>query len=96
MEERKNIKDSVVHNIVIENREKINISGVENVESFDEDKIIMETSDGVLILEGENLHINSLSVEEGEMTVEGYVLSLVYSDGNGASSGGGIFAKLFR
>ena len=47
-------------------------------------------------LEGENLHINSLSVDDGEMMVEGYIYSFVYSDGESASSGGNFFAKLFK
>ncbi len=95
MEEKKFLKDSVLHNIIIENREKISISGVENVVSFDEEKIIAETTDGMITLEGENLHINTLSVDEGEMSIEGYVFSVVYNDGQGESSGG-FFAKLFK
>ena len=95
MEEKKFLKDSSAQNVIIESREKVSISGVENVESFDEEKIIMETTEGILTIEGENLHINSLSVDEGEMMVEGYVFSVVYSDGS-TSSSGGIFAKLFR
>lgn len=96
MEEKKFSKDSKIHNIVVENREKVSVSGVENVESFDEERIILETSEGMLTLEGENLHINSLSVEDGEMMVEGYIYSFVYSDGEGNTSAGGIFAKLFK
>lgn len=96
MDEKKNLKEYAAHNVIIEKREKISISGVENVESFDEDKIVAETSEGTLTLEGENLHINSLSVEEGEMTVEGYIYSLVYSDGQTNFSGGSIFARLFK
>ena len=96
MEEKKFLKDSAIHNIVVENREKISISGVLNVESFDEEKIILETSEGMLTLEGENLHINRLSVDDGEMMVEGYIYSFVYSDGESTSSGGNFFAKLFK
>lgn len=96
MEEKRYLKDSGIHNVVVENREKISISGVENVESFDEEKIIMETQEGILTLEGENLHINSLNVEEGEMNVEGYIHALIYSDGQDNSSVGGIFSKLFK
>ena len=95
MEEKKFFKDSSAQNVIIESRERVSISGVENVESFDEEKIIMETTEGMLTIEGENLHINSLSLEEGEMMVEGYVFSVVYSDG-ATSASGGIFSKLFR
>ena len=95
MEEKRFLKDPA-QNVVVENREKVSVSGVENVVSFDDEKILMETTEGLLTLEGENLHINSLNVEEGEMTVEGYVSSFVYSDGQSSTSGGGIFAKLFR
>jgi len=96
MDEKKLLKDSAVHNIIIESREQISISGVENVVSFDEDKIVVETIGETLTLEGENLHINSLSVEEGEMSVEGYIYSVIYNDSKNNSSGGGILARLFR
>ena len=96
MDEKKLSKDMAVHNIIIESREKISISGVSNVESFNEEKIIMDTSEGTLTLEGENLQINSLSVDEGEMSIEGYVYSVIYNDGQGNNVGGGLFARLFR
>ena len=96
MDEKKFSKDLQMHNVIMENREKISISGVENVESFDEERITIETTEGVLTLEGEKLHINSLSVEDGDMSIEGYIYSLVYSDSAVNSSGGGLLAKLFR
>lgn len=96
MEEKKYLKDSETHNIIIENREKITVSGVTNVESFDEEKIIVDTSGGLLTLDGEDLHINTLSVENGELIVEGYIISAVYNEERSTSSGGGLFAKLFR
>ena len=83
MDEKKLLKDSAVHNIIIESREQISISGVENVVSFDEDKIVVETI-------GETLTL------EGEMSVEGYIYSVIYNDSKNNSSGGGILARLFR
>lgn len=57
MEERKNLK-SKVHNVLIENRERITINGVDDVESFDENNIILVVNDELLVIKGFDLRIN--------------------------------------
>jgi len=87
----------VVHNVIMENRKRISISGIEDVESFDEDSIILYTELGTLQIKGEDLHINKLSVESGEVMVEGEIDSLTYSDSDGSKNKGiGFFGKLFK
>ena len=88
MEEKKN------HKLVMENREKLCLWGVEDVESYDDDKIIAYTTEGALTVEGGGLKINRLSVEEGELEVFGRIDTLVYRDGG--KSEGGFFSKLFK
>lgn len=83
-----------IHNLVIENRKKITISAVTDVDSFDEQLIVMYTDLGQLSIKGENLHINTLSVETGDMEIEGTVYALVYT--NNTQNKGGILSKLFR
>ena len=64
MDERKNsmnTMNNVVQNIVLENREKLSISGVLDVLSFDDQIVILETELGLLTVKGENLRINKLS-----------------------------------
>lgn len=89
------VKDTV-QNVILENRKKLTISGTQDVESFDEEQIVLYTELGVLTVKGEGMHINSLSTQSGEVAIEGDINSLAYSDGNGASRGMGFFSKLFR
>ncbi|MCX7614316.1 MAG: sporulation protein YabP [Clostridiales bacterium] len=69
-----------VHSVVIDARNRINISGVQEVESFDENNVIVFTSAGMLTISGENLHVDKLNIENGELDVEGRVDALEYSD----------------
>lgn len=83
------------HNFLMEGRKKISITAVQDVALFDESRIILNTDAGELTLTGQNLHIDNLSVETGEIEIEGFVESASYDD-NAAPRGGGFFAKLFR
>ena len=83
------------HHILLEGREQLTISGVEEVESFDENTIVMATVKGTLVVRGEDLHIEKLSLDGGDLKVEGNVDCLTYEDG-GRDRSGGLFARLFR
>ena len=61
------------HNIVLENREKMSVSGVSDVDTFDENKIVLFIPDDTIIIEGEDLHIQKLDVSSGELTIEGEI-----------------------
>lgn len=92
IEDKKIIK--VPHNLILENRKNLNISGVKDVGKFDEENIIVITEMGELSIKGTQLHINKFSVENGELNVEGEISSLSYSDIQ--QNQGGFFSKLFR
>ena len=81
------------HRVTLEGREKLIVSGVEDVDRFDESEIVMNTADGTLIVTGENLHIDKLSVDGGELHVDGRVDALSYEDGGGMR--GGLLSRLF-
>lgn len=68
------------HHLILEDRERLTVSGVEEVESFDENTIVMETAQGVLIVRGEGLHIEKLSLDGGDLKVEGMVEALSYEE----------------
>ena len=85
---------SIPHSIVVEDRKRVSISGVTDVESFDEENVILATDLGELIIHGENLHINRIDVEAGDLSLEGDIVSFAYTDNQPAS--GGFFGKLFR
>ena len=85
---------SMPHNLVLEDRKMLTVSGVSDVDSFDEQTVIVFTDMGELTVRGSNLHINRLSVEVGELTVEGNIAALIYTDE--APKSGGFFSRVFR
>lgn len=82
------------HRVTLEERSALSVSGVEEVERFDENEIVMSTSRGTLVIRGEGLHIEKLSLDGGDLRVEGNVDALTYED-DGESRGGGLLARLF-
>lgn len=81
------------HQVVLVSRSALTISGVEEVERFDESAITLHTSQGLLVVRGQALQIEKLSLDGGDLKVEGQVDSLTYEDD--PSQGGGFFARLF-
>ena len=99
IDERKAMSNmtNVIQNIVLENREKLNISGVLDVLSFDDQIVILETELGLLTVKGENLRINKLSLDTSEVTVDGEIFQLAYSEKESMEkSGGGFLNKIFK
>lgn len=82
------------HNIIMEDRRKLTISGVMDIDSFDEESVVLFTEDGELTVRGVNLHINKIDVDTGDLLMEGEVDSLTYSDNQ--TQKGGLFSRLFR
>ena len=96
VEERKNIGlNNIVQNIVLENRNKLSVSGVKDVISFDDELVIIETELGLLTVKGNNLKINKLSIDTGDVSVEGEISNLGYSDPTKKSQEQGLFSKIF-
>ena len=80
LEDKKSIQTGVIQNLVLENREKLNVSGVLDVLSFDDQIVMVETELGLLTIKGENIRINKLSLDTSEIVVEGEIDSLKYSN----------------
>ena len=93
MEEKKAIK--MPHSLILQDRRGLSVSGVLDVDSFDEQTIILFTEQGELTIKGNDLHINKLSVDTGELSVEGYIDALNYSEEKTISKSG-FFSKLFK
>ena len=70
-EERKMVNTNVIQNLLLENRNKLSISGVLDVISFDDQIVIVETDLGLLTVKGDNLRINILSLDTSEVIIEG-------------------------
>ena len=97
VEERKNIGlNNVVQNLILENRNKLNVSGVKDVLSFDDELVAMETELGLLTIKGDNLRINKLSIDTGDVTVEGEIYNLSYNDPSKKTQESGLFSKIFK
>ena len=88
--------NGVIQNIILENRNKLSVSGVKDVLSFDDQVIIMETELGLLTVKGENLKIKKLSIDTSEVIVEGEIDSLSYSQKNKTKQEGSFFSKIFK
>ena len=86
---------AVPHRLEMDGRERLTVTGVENVERFDENEIVMNTAVGLLVVAGENLHIGKLSLDGGELHVDGRIDAVTYEDAPEAGGGGGFFARLF-
>ncbi len=82
------------HRVLLEDRERLLVSGVEEVERFDEESILLTTSQGGMEIQGEGLHIEQLSLDGGDLKVEGRVTSLSY-DVETPGRGGGLWSRLF-
>lgn len=85
------------HTILMDERNKISLTGILDVFAFDEENIVTETELGMLTIRGGNLHVNKLNLEKGELEVDGELDSIAYSQPGGYDkSKNSIFARLFK
>lgn len=83
-----------LQNIILENREKLSVTGVIDILTFDEDEIMLETENGILEISGSGLKVEQLSSETGEVLARGTVDSIVYSGEVKQKSG--FFKSIFK
>lgn len=93
-EDKKVVK--LPHNIILEDRKMLSISGVNDIDSFDENVVILFTEMGELTVKGSNLHISKLNVDTGELTMDGDISALFYNEGTQKKSTGSLFSKMFK
>lgn len=85
------------HSIILENRERLSVSGVEHVNNFNSEMIVLDTVAGVITIKGEELDVNKLNVEDGNVSVTGSIYSINYSDRESiASKGSGFLGRMFK
>lgn len=80
------------HKLTLESRNRLNLTGVTEVESFDETMVVLHTTRGTLVVRGQDLHLQLLSLDGGQVHVDGTVDALTYED---APAAGGFWARLF-
>lgn len=94
MEEKQYTK---AHKLILSNRRTGTVTGVSDVISFDITEILLETEQGMLMIKGADLHVNRLTLEKGEVDIEGRIDSLAYSDVNTyQKQGESLIGRLFK
>lgn len=81
------------HQLILDNRKLLSLTGVLDVQGFDEETVNIVTTLGVLIVKGSSLHISKLSLETSEVTVDGEISSMHYLAG---SEKKGFMARIFK
>lgn len=84
------------HDITLRGRKQLDITGVKQVDSFDNEEFLLETVMGYLAVRGQNLHMKNLNVEQGNVSIEGKIYDLIYVDQNQQGKSKGLFGKLFK
>ncbi len=96
MEDLTNINKRA-HKVTMNNRRSCSLTGVNDVLSFDENEIILETEQGMLMIRGMELHVNRLTLDKGEVDVDGRIDSFTYSEQAGTNGKGeSLLARLFK
>lgn len=89
-------KSNIIQNLILESREKLNVSGALDVLSFDDQIVIVETHLGMLTIKGEDLRINKLNIESEEVIIEGNISSMAYSDKGFDKKDNSFLSKIFK
>ena len=92
LQEKRTVK--LPHNLIMEDRKKLTITGVSQVDHFDDQSVVLLTDAGQLTIRGNDLHISQLNVDTGELNVTGFIYGLIYSDDDRKSVG--FFSRLFK
>lgn len=95
--ENKPVADLGPHKLLLQGRKLVELTGVKEVVSFDTKEVVLNTTMGVLLIRGNDLFVKRLTVEQGEVDLEGQIDSFVYADKPGkAGDGDSLFKRLFR
>ncbi len=89
-------KKSGRHSVTIEDRQKVVLTGVTDVLSFDEEGVIADTEQGMILLKGTGLHVGRLNLDDGQVCVDGYIDSVEYSDSQFIKNKNSFLGKLFK
>jgi sporulation protein YabP len=84
------------HDVIMRGRKNLEITGVKQVESFDNEEFLLETVMGFLAIKGQNLQMKNLDVDKGIVSIKGRIFELIYLDDQHGEKAKGFFSKLFR
>ncbi|RSK25494.1 sporulation protein YabP [Bacillus sp. HMF5848] len=86
----------VEHDVIMRGRKMLDITGVKQVESFDNEEFLLETVMGFLVVRGQNLHMKNLDVDKGVVSIKGKIFEVTYIDEQHGEKAKGFFSKLFK
>lgn len=96
-EKRKNVGTMTTpHQVFLNERQQLKVEGVLNVDHFSDAEVTLETTSGVMVVKGENLHIQQLNLDDGRLAMSGTVYSLVYAGDSALKKSKGLLAKMFK
>ena len=95
-EKRKNVPMTAPHQVFLNERQQLKVEGVLNVDHFSDAEVTLETTSGVMVVKGENLHIQQLNLDDGRLAMIGTVHSLIYAGDGALKKSKGLLAKMFK
>jgi sporulation protein YabP len=84
------------HALQIDKRERVSVTGIIDVISFDEESVIGETEMGVIIIKGGNLHVGRINLDAGELIVTGEIDAITYENPSGGAKAKGLLGRMFK
>ncbi|MCL2500007.1 MAG: sporulation protein YabP [Defluviitaleaceae bacterium] len=84
------------HMLQVDKREHVQVTGLIDVISFDEESVIGETEMGVIIIKGGNLHVNKINLDSGELSVSGEIDGVTYENPGGPAKAKSLLGRMFR
>lgn len=92
MQQRETAIGSMSHHLILQDRQFLELSGVSDVDSFDDTVVVAHTAVGSLLVRGRELHVTRLDLEDTALRIEGHIDSLVYEE----NRQGGFWSRLLR
>lgn len=86
---------NIMQNVILENRKKLTLTGIKDVLSFDDEIVVVESELGLLNIKGADLRVNKISVETGDVIVDGTIRAIEYSDKD-IGPKQGLMSKIFK
>ncbi len=84
-----------MHNLTMENRGKITLTGIKDIHSFDDELVLVETELGILTIKGTDLKMNKLNLENSDLSIDGKIIALIYSESE-IEKKNKMFGKIFK
>lgn len=90
------MQEMIEQKITLLNREKLTVTGVTDVDAFDENKIVLYTDDDTILIEGNNLHLQKLDIADGDLIINGEICAFSFSGKGEKEKTNGFFRRLVK